>query len=47
MYRLLYFLAALTIALTILISYSHKRETRPDYQAYSEQNVIKDLDRAE
>lgn len=47
MYRLLYFLAALTIALTILISYSQKRESRPDYQAYSKQDVIKDIEKAE
>ena len=40
MYRLLYLLAALTIVLTILISSMRDRESRPDYQAYTKQDVI-------
>ena len=41
MFRLLYLLAALTIVLTILISSSRDRESGPDYQAYTKQDVIK------
>lgn len=40
MFRLLYLLAALTIVLTILISSSRDRESGPDYQAYTKQDVI-------
>lgn len=46
MYRLLYLLAALTIVLTILISSMRDRESRPDYQAYTKQDVIKDIEAA-
>ena len=46
MFRLLYFLAALTIAVAILITSLRERESAPDYQAYSTQDGTRAVETA-
>lgn len=44
MFRLLYLLAALTIAVAILIISLQERESAPDYQAYSTQDGTRTIE---
>jgi type II secretory pathway component PulK len=44
MLRVLYLLAALTIAVTILIANTREADKVQDYQAYSKQDLLKGCD---